>query len=150
MMQGSCFCGAVVFEITGVLPALYQCHCSECRKTTGAAANAAIIVHETQFRWLQGFDNIKSFIKSSGYRVDFCLTCGSPVPNPVSAIPQAVWIPIGLMNDAVPFTQVEHHLYVASKAHWDEIGGNGVQHRELPADLQVLLPDTMQFKPLTK
>lgn len=146
-MQGSCFCGAVVFEVVGELPALYQCHCSECRKTTGAAANAAIIVHNTQFRWLQGAENIKSFVKSSGYRVDFCLTCGSPVPNPVSAIAQTMWIPMGLIDDGVPFKQVEHHLYVASKASWDEISGDGKQHRELPADIQVLLPSLVQLHP---
>ncbi len=139
-MQGSCFCGAIVFEVVGDLPALYQCHCSECRKTTGAAANAAFIVRDTQFRWLQGVENKKSFLKASGYRVDFCMTCGSPVPNPVSAIPQTLWIPAGLMDEPLPFTHVEHHLYVASKAVWDEIGGQGVQHHELPANIQQLLP----------
>ncbi|MEB4591355.1 FMN-binding negative transcriptional regulator [Candidatus Thiothrix sp. Deng01] len=40
-MKGSCFCGSIAFEISGEIPDLYQCHCSECRKTTGAAANAA-------------------------------------------------------------------------------------------------------------
>ena len=40
-MKGECLCGEVAFTIDGELPNFYQCHCSLCRKATGAAANAA-------------------------------------------------------------------------------------------------------------
>lgn len=138
-MKGSCFCGGIAFEITGKIPSLYQCHCSECRKTTGAAANAAFIVRCDNFRWLQGDGLIKTFVKASGFRVNFCMTCGSPVPNVISALPQMMWIPAGLMDDPLP-VKITHHLHVASKANWDEIGGTGEQHAMMPDDLSVLLP----------
>lgn len=138
-MKGSCFCGSIAFEIVGDIPALYQCHCSECRKTTGGAANAAFIVQCSQFRWLQGEELIKTFLKDSGFRVNFCQTCGSPVPNVISKLSQAMWVPAGLMDEALP-VKVANHLHVASKAAWDEIGGNAAQHQEMPDDLSVLLP----------
>jgi len=29
-MRGKCLCGAIRFELNGVIPNLYQCHCSLC------------------------------------------------------------------------------------------------------------------------
>jgi hypothetical protein len=53
-MRGSCLCGDVEFEILGRLPKLYQCHCSLCRKQSGAASNAATIVDAHQMNWVKG------------------------------------------------------------------------------------------------
>ncbi len=138
-MKGSCFCGSIAFEISGDIPALYQCHCSECRKTTGAAASAGLILAKENFHWLQGEELIRTFLKDSGFRVHFCGNCGSPVPNAMTRFPQFMWIPAGLMDDVLP-VKVANHVYVASKAAWDEIGGNAAQHQEVPDDLSVLLP----------
>lgn len=35
-IRGSCLCGGVKFEITGPLSSPLNCHCSICRRTTGA------------------------------------------------------------------------------------------------------------------
>lgn len=137
-MKGSCFCGSIAFEISGEIPDLYQCHCSECRKTTGAAANAALILAKENFRWLQGEELIRTFLKDSGFRVNFCGNCGSPVPNPINRFPRFVWVPAGLMDDELP-VKVANHVFVASKAAWDEIGGTATQHQDIPDDLSVLL-----------
>ena len=53
-MRGKCLCGLIEFEIVGVAPKLYQCHCSLCRKQGGASSNTAAIVAKEQFRWLAG------------------------------------------------------------------------------------------------
>lgn len=42
-MKGECLFGSVKFEIDEEIRNLYQCHCSLCRKATGAAANAATL-----------------------------------------------------------------------------------------------------------
>ena len=137
-MIGSCFCETIKFEITGHIPDLYQCHCSECRKTTGASANAGFIISEKQVKWLKNKANIKTFIKDSGFRVDFCKTCGSVVPNPTSAKPKMMWIPAGLLDNPPPMT-VANHIFVGSKANWDEITANAKQHESLPPSIDDLL-----------
>jgi len=137
-MKGSCFCETVQFSITGSTPDLYQCHCSECRKTTGVSANAGFIISEKQLEWLKGQDNIKTYIKDSGYRVDFCKTCGSVVPSPASVKPEMMWIPAGLLDNP-PVMKVGNHLFVGSKASWDEIQGSANQHENLPPSIDVLL-----------
>ncbi|MBP2228000.1 hypothetical protein J2847_001282 [Azospirillum agricola] len=125
-MKGSCFCGGVSFEIRGEIPDLYQCHCSLCRKVTGAAANAAFVVPASDFAWRSGEDIVRTFVRDSGYRVDFCSVCGSNVPNPTRT-GESVWVPAGLLDEPTT-SRVVRHNFVGSKAEWDEIGGSAVQH----------------------
>lgn len=137
-MKGSCFCGKICFEISGDIPGLYQCHCSECRKTTGSSANAGFIFPETQLKWLSGQNNIKTFVKDSGYRVDFCKTCGSPAPNHTSVKPEMLWVPAGLLDDDSNLV-IKNHIFVDSKANWDVIGGDGHQYLAFPEHTDVLM-----------
>ncbi|WP_216642760.1 GFA family protein [Hydrocarboniclastica marina] len=117
MIKGECLCGEVQFEILAALPNLYQCHCSLCRKATGAAANAATFASRENFRWTSGHARVKSFSKSTGYRSDFCSVCGSPVPNSLGDT-QLMWIPAGLLPDE--FTaEIAVHLHLASSAPWE-------------------------------
>lgn len=116
-MKGECLCGEVTFEVGGALPHLYQCHCSLCRKATGSAANAATLVQQTCFRWISGRDHITSFQKPSGYRSDFCTSCGSPVPNPLKNT-DLVWVPAGLLGDEFE-SEISVHLHLSSSALWE-------------------------------
>ena len=52
--RGSCLCGSVTFEVQGPPSAFRYCHCSRCRKASGSAHAANMLVPETQFRWLAG------------------------------------------------------------------------------------------------
>ena len=37
--KGRCLCGALRYEIEGELAGVWMCHCSNCRKTSGATGN---------------------------------------------------------------------------------------------------------------
>jgi hypothetical protein len=93
-------------------------------------SNTAAIVGNTDFRWLRGAEFISSWKKESGFRSDFCSTCGSPVPNPLRNLPY-YWVPAGLLeeNDGL---EIVAHLCVASKASWDSIPLQGACYDELP------------------
>lgn len=116
-MKGACLCGSVTFKIEEPIRNLYQCHCSLCRKATGAAANAATFVQCAAFHWLSGEGLITSYKRKSGFRSDFCSICGSPVPNNVSNS-SMVWIPAGLLEEPVA-SQVSVHLHTRSAAPWE-------------------------------
>ena len=135
-MRGECLCGEVEFAVSGVLPNIYQCHCSLCRKATGSSANAALIVRSDNFQWVSGQDRIASYVNDTGYRSDFCSKCGSPLPNPLGGSAE-YWIPVGLLEDNANL-QIAAHLHVGSKASWDVVGSSGVQYQEAP-DLESLL-----------
>jgi len=99
-MKGSCLCETVVFELAAPPTLYYRCHCSLCRKQSGTGYNLATLVKAGEFRWTGGEDHLASWQKASGYRNDFCTRCGSTVPNPLRDSPY-VWIPVGLLNEAV-------------------------------------------------
>ncbi|WP_444919432.1 GFA family protein [Microbulbifer sp. CnH-101-G] len=129
-MNGKCLCGAVEFQLDEPLPGLYQCHCSLCRKLSGSASDAAMFIGRDQFRWVRGLDKISSYRKPSGYRSDFCSHCGSSVPHLMSNTTH-FWVPAGLLDSDFR-GKVMAHLYVDSKAHWDEIGGQAEHFSEMP------------------
>lgn len=129
-MKGQCLCGAVKFEIAGKIPNLYQCHCSECRKSTGSSANAATFVHVSSFRWIHGEEKISSFKKDTGYRNDFCSICGSSVPNPLRET-NKMWIPTGLLEETGDL-KVAAHLYMNSRASWETSAKDAEEYDESP------------------
>ena len=135
-IHGKCLCGQIEFKVSDALPDIYQCHCSLCRKVTGSSSNSAFIVPNESFKWVCGQEHISSYIKNTGYRSDFCSTCGSPVPNPLVGRPE-YWIPVGLLEGHANL-KIAVHLYVGSKADWDVMPSIGVQYPETP-DLDSLL-----------
>ena len=141
-MRGQCLCGQVEFEIDGSHLKLYQCHCSLCRRQSGSSSNTSAIVGNTNFRWLRGSEFIASWKKESGFRSDFCSTCGSPLPNPLRNLPY-YWVPAGLLEE-YDGLEIVAQLCVTSKASWDSISPQGARHDELPklSELVALLHAT--------
>ena len=136
-MLGQCLCGTVRFEIIDFVPVLYQCHCSLCRKQGGSTSNTSTMVATKNFRWIAGQDVISSWTKDTGFRSDFCATCGSPVPNPVRSGTAYVWVPAGLLEDD-PRLSIGVHLHTGSRAPWDAIGAPGVQFESFPGAAEFL------------
>ena len=129
-MRGECLCSQVKFEILGRIPKFYQCHCSLCRKQGGSSSNTATIVAAENFRWLSGAEFIRSWVKETGFRSDFCPECGSPVPNPLRNLPY-FWVPAGLLETRAQ-AEICAQLFVASKAAWDTMASPGVKYETMP------------------
>jgi hypothetical protein len=119
MIEGSCLCGALRFEIDGKVSDLHRCHCSVCRKATGAGGIAILATARKSMRWIQGEDSIRSFRRPSGWVASFCPTCGTPAPR--LAPNGKVWaIPFGCL-DSDPGKKVAEHIFVGSIASWERI-----------------------------
>ncbi len=127
MNKAECICGAVCYEITGKADKLYQCHCSLCQKQTGSSSQTGLFVEAVNFKWLSGESNITLFSKESGYSYAFCSGCGSTVPN-IFRSGDKYWVPAGAFDELSDAT-IANHIFVADKADWDDIGGEGVQHQ---------------------
>ncbi len=123
-IRGSCLCGDVVFEIQDITGPFEICHCSRCRKVSGAAGIAMIAVARDGFRFVSGKDQIRRFEaplleKPPQFAVHFCRRCGSPLPNP-EATGEILEVPAGLLDDD-PGLRPDKHIYVDLKADWDVI-----------------------------
>ena len=127
-MKGSCLCGSVEFNIPDIRN-IYQCHCSLCRKQGGSASNSGTVVPFDKLKWIKGKENIKSWVKDSGFRSNFCSNCGSPVPNPLRSS-DYYWIPVGTLEDG-PFDIVAN-LYIDSKASWGVVAPTGKKFSTMP------------------
>lgn len=127
---GSCLCGVVQFQVRSVIDTIYHCHCGLCRKQTGSGFNAASLVEQSHFSWLQGDQQIRQYQKTSGFRSAFCNVCGSCVPNPVNQT-SWMWIPLGLLDSEI--TPIQRlNFCVNSKAAWVESPSTNKHYSELP------------------
>ena len=127
MTKGSCNCGNVTFEISGNLSQVIVCHCSICRKSTGGNGIPVVLFAKDDFRWTGGQDQIITWQKpGAGWKKWFCRTCGSPLPGENDET--RMFAPAGVISDGGGLHEVIHHIWVDSKASWDEIGDKGLQH----------------------
>ena len=126
MLRGSCLCGGIQFEIEGRVSPIAQCHCSLCRKASGGAGNASLLTAARSLRWLRGQELVRSWRKPSGGGTEFCSVCGSPVPR-IHPNGKIMGVPAGLLDDD-PGVPVGQHIFVGSKASWDQIGGSAPQY----------------------
>ena len=130
MIRGSCLCGGVQFRIQDKCSRIHRCHCSLCRKRTGAGSNAVTQVRPALFEWVGGRDQIREYRSELGHGSRFCAVCGSPVPSFDESMGR-VWVPVGALDDE-PGVGVWAHFCVASKAEWDEICDEVPQFDYLP------------------
>ncbi len=124
---GKCNCGDIEFELTGQAKGVFLCHCSICRRLTGSNGIAVVLIGKKDFRWTRGEDRISRWTKPGhDWKSCFCSVCGSTLP--VDNDESNMAIPPGLLSDGGQTFRVIHHLWVDSKANWDDIGDAGQQH----------------------
>ena len=103
--------------------------CSICRRSTGSNGIAVVVVPNDRLRWVQGEDHIVMWSKpNADWQTWFCRVCGSPVPGRND--PARMFVPAGSLTEGGDALRVAHHVWVGSKAAWDEIGDSGKQHAE--------------------
>jgi hypothetical protein len=130
--RGSCLCGAISFEIEGDFERFYLCHCSHCRKDTGSAHAANLFSSTATLKWLAGEDHAKVFnLPNTRHRHCFCSTCGSALPA-LQMNGTLLKVPAGSLDTEVHL-RPEAHIFVASKAGWDERLEQVPKIAELPA-----------------
>jgi hypothetical protein len=126
MLEGSCLCGAVRYEIDGVLGPIVCCHCSMCRKAQGTAFATNAPVPASRFRIVAGADAVRSYRSSPHKERLFCGTCGSPLFSRRDGS-DVVRVRIGTLDGPVA-ARPSAHIHVASKAPWWEITDDLPRH----------------------
>ena len=122
---GECFCGGVRYEIQGALRDARSCHCSRCRKAFSGAASAYAEVDADQFSWVAGEEKLSVYEPSPEWGMAFCGECGSTLCGLHQG--RVHGITLGTVNGDLGIT-LQRHIFVGSKARWDEIGGHAPQY----------------------
>jgi len=74
--RGSCFCGAVRFEVHGRPAAMGYCHCESCRHWSAGPVNAFTLWDPSALRVTQGTTLIGTYNKTPISYRKWCKTCG--------------------------------------------------------------------------
>ena len=108
VINGSCLCGSVRYDIDGPFEVMSHCQCSMCRRNHGAAFATFVSVPLSGFRWVIGEDQISTFQSSNYGKRNFCSQCGSitPVVEPDTGV---VFCPAGNFDGELGIRQSHHH-----------------------------------------
>jgi hypothetical protein len=58
-LRGSCLCGLATYEVPDSFEYALYCHCSNCRRTTGAAAKPFAGIKSDRLRFISGGDRCR-------------------------------------------------------------------------------------------
>ncbi len=126
-LSGSCFCGKIAYTVDKALTDARACHCSRCRKVFSGASSAYALVQPNSHTWTKGESSLKRYGTEAGWELAFCSECGSTLAGILEGSVHGVTL--GTVNGD-PKIEIDKHIYVASKASWDHIGGNAPQYPE--------------------
>lgn len=117
MLNGSCLCGGVTYQISEPLENFTHCHCSMCRKVHGSMFGSYLRTRQVVFT--QGEELIANYESSKGFERCFCGRCGSVLPEKVEGA-EYNFVPAGGLDDDVGI-RPEKHIFASSKAEWYQI-----------------------------
>lgn len=131
-ITGSCLCNKASYSISGNLGIFQYCHCSRCRKFSGSAFAANLLVKPEHFQWLRGEQWVGRYEAEQArhFATGFCKNCGSSLPW-LAQSGNAVVVPAGSLDeesDIKPF----QNIFYASRADWYESPQSLPEHDELP------------------
>jgi hypothetical protein len=118
MLAGKCYCGAVQYTVADAFLYAMNCHCSNCRRTTGSAFKPFAGIERDKLAVTQGRNNLLIYGEDSGHDAH-CKICGSFLYSLVREA-RFVHVGMGTLVDA-PSIRPTKHIFVGSKAPWFEI-----------------------------
>jgi hypothetical protein len=120
MIRGSCLCNGVRYEAEGPLGLIARCHCTQCRKASGAEFATNGSVPDATFRIVSGEELLRSFAWSPGQERHFCGRCGSPLFKRDRARPGMVRLRLGGTDEGVTRGPM-FHVFAGERPSWSEI-----------------------------
>jgi hypothetical protein len=126
ILVGECFCRAVGYEVADQFAYALNCHCSNCRRTTGSAFKPFAGIARERLVVTRGRDNLLIYGDEAGHDAH-CRRCGSLLYSVVRE-GAFVHVAMGTLVDA-PSIRPTAHIFVGSKAPWDMITDDLPQHQ---------------------
>lgn len=133
MAEGGCHCGAVRFAVTGAPARVGLCHCTDCRRSSGAPMVAWAVMGEDQFRVTAG--EAKPYASSEHGRRHFCPACGTGLYYTNAVVfPGMVDVQLATLDDPDAFAPMEQ-IQTAERIGWMETAHTLPAHARFPEDL---------------
>ena len=114
-LAGMCLCGAINYTVADEFVYAANCHCSNCRRTTGSAFKPFAGIECDKLKVTKGQDDLMIFGDENGNNTH-CKTCGSLLYSLVRD-GAFVHVAMGTLVDK-PAIRPTKHIFVGSKAAW--------------------------------
>lgn len=129
MPSGKCLCGAISFEVEGVLTPPDGCHCTQCRRQSGHYWVSTDVPRDRLT--ISGEDQLSWYRSSERIRRGFCSICGSALFWDADGRDR---IAIGMgAFDRPTGTRMEKHIFTAYKGDYYDIVDGLPQEEDWPA-----------------
>ena len=115
ILAGECFCRAVSYAVADEFGYALNCHCSNCRRTTGAAFKPFAGIARDRLVVTRGMDNFTAYGDEANHDAH-CGRCGSLLYSVVRD-GAFVHVAMGTLVDD-PSIRPTAHIFVGSKAPW--------------------------------
>jgi hypothetical protein len=125
IVSGSCLCGGVRFEVEPPFRRANYCHCSRCRKHSGAGGLAQARIARDRFRLVAGVELVRVYRPEGGKAKAFCSICGSSLFGGDWPEGDEVSVRLGVLDDD-PGIRPQYHAFVDSHAVWEELPEDGL------------------------
>ena len=127
--RGACLCGAVQYQISGELQQVAHCHCTMCRRHSGAAFLTYAACRSSDLQFVAELPT--AYRSSPQARRGHCRVCGSPLTFVFDAAPELVWLTLG------SFEQPEQvrpggHWFAANSLPWLHLDDGLPRFAEFP------------------
>lgn len=115
MLEGGCYCGWIRYQTDGVPFDQTSCHCSICRRTTGAPFVTWFTVPRSRFRLLSG--EPARFRSTPKATRTFCPRCGTQLTFAHDELPDEIDITTCSLDDPNAVAPRDH-TRTSSKLGW--------------------------------
>ena len=127
MLTGKCECGAVRYRVADAFLYAGNCHCSNCRASTGSAFKPFAGIEREKLEVVEGADRLLVWGDDDANHTR-CGICGSLLYSVVRD-GAYVHVAMGSLADD-PTIRPTNHIFVGSKAPWFEITDDLPQSEE--------------------
>ncbi|HZM33694.1 MAG TPA: GFA family protein [Burkholderiales bacterium] len=114
-LRGGCYCGAIRYEAGGEPYNESCCHCSICRRTSGAPFVAWFTVPRKQFRYVSGAP--ARFASTPQATRAFCARCGTQLTFEHRGYPGEIDVTTCSL-DRPELLPPKDHIFTASQLRW--------------------------------
>jgi hypothetical protein len=101
-LTGGCLCGAIRYSVNAPLTNVVACHCTHCRKISGAGSSHNAIVATSAMTLTSGTPKRYQDTADSGNVLfrHFCGNCGSSLYSQREKTPEMTVLKVGTLDDA--------------------------------------------------
>lgn len=133
-ITGGCYCGAIRYQAAGEPLFRAQCHCRECQYLAGGHPNVSLAVPATGFTYTSGMPQSfqRSDLAVAPVAREFCPICGTHLLARSPALPEAVLVKVGTLDDPSIFGMPQAAFFMSEKQSFHHVPDGTAAFERVP------------------